>query len=28
MEVEELLRSQPIDGAVLMGGCDKTSLGC
>jgi dihydroxy-acid dehydratase len=25
MEVEELLRSQPIDGAVLMGGCDKTT---
>jgi len=24
MEVEENLRSQPIDGAVLMGGCDKT----
>jgi len=27
MEVEELLRSQPIDGAVLMGGCDKTTPG-
>src|SRR5712671_3563398 len=27
MEVEELLRSQPVDGAVLMGGCDKTSPG-
>ncbi|MDA8289287.1 MAG: L-arabinonate dehydratase [Actinomycetota bacterium] len=25
MEVEELLRSYPIDGAVLMGGCDKTT---
>jgi dihydroxyacid dehydratase/phosphogluconate dehydratase len=24
MEVEELLRSLPIDGAVLLGGCDKT----
>src|SRR3954452_17776865 len=24
MEVEEVLRSQPIDGAVLMGGCDKS----
>src|SRR5262245_53410511 len=27
MEVEELLRCQPIDGAVLMGGCDKTGPG-
>jgi dihydroxy-acid dehydratase len=27
MEVEELLRSLPIDGAVLMGGCDKTTPG-
>jgi dihydroxy-acid dehydratase len=27
MEVEELLRSHPIDGAVLMGGCDKTTPG-
>jgi dihydroxy-acid dehydratase len=27
MEVEELLRSQPVDGAVLMGGCDKTTPG-
>lgn len=27
MEVEEHLRSQPIDGAVLMGGCDKTTPG-
>ncbi len=27
MEVEETLRSQPIDGAVLMGGCDKTTPG-
>jgi len=25
MEVEESLRSQPIDAAVLMGGCDKTT---
>lgn len=25
MEVEENLRSQPVDGAVLMGGCDKTT---
>ena len=25
MEVEENLRAQPIDGAVLMGGCDKTT---
>ncbi len=25
MEVEELLRSHPIDGAVLLGGCDKTT---
>jgi dihydroxy-acid dehydratase len=24
MEVEEQLRSQPIDGVVLLGGCDKT----
>ena len=24
METEELLRSYPVDGAVLMGGCDKT----
>ena len=24
METEELLRSHPVDGAVLMGGCDKT----
>jgi len=27
MEVEETLRSQPIDGAVLLGGCDKTVPG-
>jgi dihydroxyacid dehydratase/phosphogluconate dehydratase len=27
MEVEELLRCMPIDGAVLMGGCDKTTPG-
>ena len=25
MEAEELLRSHPADGAVLMGGCDKTT---
>ena len=25
METEELLRSHPIDGVVLMGGCDKTT---
>ncbi|MGQ9370155.1 L-arabinonate dehydratase [Azospirillum sp. ST 5-10] len=25
MEAEELLRSHPIDGAVLLGGCDKTT---
>lgn len=25
MEVEELIRSHPIDGAVLLGGCDKTT---
>ncbi|MFZ9438847.1 MAG: dihydroxy-acid dehydratase, partial [Hylemonella sp.] len=25
MEAEELLRSHPIDGVVLMGGCDKTT---
>jgi dihydroxy-acid dehydratase len=27
MEVEELLRSLPCDGAVLLGGCDKTTPG-
>lgn len=27
MEVEETLRSYPIDGALLMGGCDKTTPG-
>jgi dihydroxy-acid dehydratase len=27
MEVEELLRQHPIDGAVLLGGCDKTTPG-
>lgn len=27
METEELLRSHPIDGAILMGGCDKTTPG-
>ena len=25
LDVEELLRSHPVDGAVLMGGCDKTT---
>ncbi len=25
MQTEELLRSHPVDGAVLMGGCDKTT---
>ena len=25
MEVEEILRCHPVDGAVLMGGCDKTT---
>lgn len=27
MEVEELLRQHPVDGVVLMGGCDKTTPG-
>jgi dihydroxy-acid dehydratase len=27
MEVEELLRANPVDGAVLLGGCDKTVPG-
>ncbi len=27
LEVEELLRSHPVDGAVLMAGCDKTNPG-
>src|SRR3569833_3249117 len=27
MEAEELLRSHPIDGAILLGGCDKTTPG-
>jgi dihydroxy-acid dehydratase len=27
MEAEEVLRSHPVDGAVLMGGCDKTVPG-
>ena len=27
METEELLRSYPIDGAILLGGCDKTTPG-
>jgi dihydroxy-acid dehydratase len=27
MEAEELLRSNPVDGAVLLGGCDKTTPG-
>src|SRR5688572_2335582 len=25
MEVEELIRSHPVDGVVLLGGCDKTT---
>ena len=24
MEVEEMIRSNPLDGVVLLGGCDKT----
>ncbi len=27
MEVEEIIRSHPLDGVVLMGGCDKTTPG-
>ncbi|MBV1696393.1 MAG: dihydroxy-acid dehydratase [Hyphomicrobiales bacterium] len=27
METEELLRSYPLDGAILLGGCDKTTPG-
>ncbi len=27
MDTEEALRSLPVDGAVLMGGCDKTTPG-
>ncbi|MFI4988449.1 MAG: L-arabinonate dehydratase [Alphaproteobacteria bacterium] len=27
MDAEELIRSHPVDGAVLMGGCDKTTPG-
>ena len=27
LETEELLRSHPVDGVVLMGGCDKTTPG-
>ena len=27
MEAEEIIRSHPLDGAVLMGGCDKTTPG-
>ena len=27
MEVEEMIRAYPIDGVVLMGGCDKTTPG-
>jgi len=27
MEVEELIRSHPLDGVVVMGGCDKTTPG-
>jgi hypothetical protein len=26
-KTEELIRSHPVDGAVLMGGCDKTTPG-
>ncbi len=25
MEVEEVLRGYPVDGAILLGGCDKTT---
>jgi len=28
MDAEELLRGHPVDGVVLMGGCDKTPLPC
>ena len=28
MEVEELLRSHPVDGVVVLAGCDKTTPGC
>ena len=27
MEVEEVIRSHPFDGVILMGGCDKTTPG-
>ena len=27
MQVEEMLRAHPVDAAVLMGGCDKTTVG-
>ena len=27
METEEMIRSHPVDGVVLMGGCDKTTPG-
>ena len=27
MEVEEVLRGYPVDGAILLGGCDKTTPG-
>lgn len=27
IETEEVLRAHPVDGAVLMGGCDKTTPG-
>ena len=27
MDVEELIRSHPVDGVILMGGCDKTTPG-
>jgi dihydroxy-acid dehydratase len=25
MDVEEMIRMQPLDGVVLLGGCDKTT---
>lgn len=28
LEVEELLRSHPVDGVVILAGCDKTTPGC
>ena len=27
MQVEEMMRAHPVDGVVLMGGCDKTTVG-